>query len=281
MRLGRQAEGRGRFFSAYEYYRDEAKERPSSGQVRSSLARVAPQAAKQLTQRAERAVNQDRHADAWRLYMRALAITPDDPALARLVRMTEEHYPDEIAPAKAAWMRQGEAALAVVPDRSPIRRQLDPPTPTPEPEAPTPDPPVVAENETPKPVEEPTPITPAEPPPADPPRVDSASPDELERRSDGPEGGYLATVILSVEDRRFPRQAHLTDDIHVRIKDTDEEPDADLDIYVGSRRVRKARDVEAGDTIPVRGRSGKPYELVVITIVDRTESVRIGIRAVE
>ena len=265
MRLGRQAETRGRFFSAYEYYCDEAKLRPSSGEVRGSLARVAPRAAKQLTQRADQAVKQGEYADAWRLYMRGLAITPDDPALARLVRMMEKHYPDEIASAKAAWMNQGEVALAVVPDRSPIR-QPEVPAPLPEPE-----PPVVWQ--------EPPPAESAEVIPAAAP--ESPQPDVPDGVPDVSEGGYLVTVIVSVEDHRFPRREHLVDDIHVGVRDTDEGPDADLDVYVGTRRVRKARDVEPGDTIKVRGRSGRPYELVVITIVDRTESVRVGIRPVQ
>ena len=86
------------------------------------------------------------------------------------------------------------------------------------------------------------------------------------------------TAILSVNDWRFPRRTHTVDDLHVRLKDTDHDPDADLDVYMGTKRVHKARDVEPGQGIHVVGRSGKSYEIVVITVVDRTESVRIGIR---
>ena len=42
------------------------------------------------------------------------------------------------------------------------------------------------------------------------------------------------------------------DDIYVTLKDTDSDPDADLDIYLGTTRVRKARDIAPGRGVTVR-----------------------------
>ncbi len=298
MRLGERAERQGRYHVAYDYYCDEAKLRPSSGAVRTALARVAPPAARHYQREAARAADAGNHADAWKLYMRALSITPDDSAIARLIKMLEQHHATAIAPAKTAWMALGGKGLAVASATSPRRHasvqvadehRAGPAVRTGD-----------AAEASESPHREPHQAV-AEARHEAPPRSDNAGAGAARatleqlpqprssvgaqetRKAEKPvpkEGqDYLMTAVLSVKDDRFPRKTHTVDDIHVKLKDTDGDPeDADLDVYLGSKRVKKARDLRAGQGIPVRGRSGKVYDLVVIAIIDRTESVRVGVR---
>ncbi|MCK4659438.1 MAG: hypothetical protein KAV82_07940 [Phycisphaerae bacterium] len=266
MRLGERAERQGYYHRAYEYYCDEAQQRPSRGTVQAAIARVAPRAARHYEQLAGRAADQNNYAEAWRLYMRTLTITPDDAAIVRVIKMLEQYHPEEVAPAKAAWAKQGEKALMVASaasrprseaGRSQPHRQEELQTATGQPSG-----------------HEPTAAEEAEITTVETPSHDSGITVGRSRESDT---DYLMTAILSVKDHRFPRRSHLIDDIHVRLKDTDPDPDADFDLYLGSRRVAKARDVKPGHGMRIRGRSGKWYVVVVIAIVDRTESVRMGV----
>ena len=324
MRLGQRAEQCGYYHEAYEYYCDEAKRRPSSGAVRVAIARSAPRAAQYYERQATCAADAGDYADAWKLYMQALTITPDNSAVARLIRMLEEHHLAAVGPAKAGWMKQGAIALAVAPATSSQHQYPIPArTTAAEPDAPSvpqttseleatqrrPDEPaavVAATHLSPRrtpdhqvdAVAQAAPASEDQAPPPAPPidAVAKAAPVTNDRtppparsgaagnrgRSEAhgtdTDSAYLMTAILSVNDWRFPRRTHTVDDLHVRLKDTDHDPDADLDIYMGTKRVHKARDVEPGQAIHVVGRSGKSYEIVVITVVDRTESARIGIR---
>jgi len=286
MRLGEKAERQGRYHIAYQYYCDEAKVRPSKGPVQAAIARVAPRAAQHYERRAAGAGDAGNYADAWRLYMQALVITPDNTAIADLINMLAEHHPNEIASAKTAWMEQGTIALAVAstnagpavgtttkqePDEGAAVRTTKVAEPEGDPHG--------------GPYEEESVAEPDGDPHSEPyedeqpdPDTNTASTGEVHAPDAAGEGSWLMSAVLSVEDKRFPRKTHTVDDIYVRIKDTDSDPDADLDIFLGTRRVKKVRDIEIGESIHLRGRSGMWYELVVITIVDRTESVRIGIR---
>ena len=303
LRLGERAERHGRYHVAYQYYCDAAKRYPSDRNVQTAISRAAPRAALHYERRAARAVEAENYADAWRWYMQALTITPDDTAIAGMIKMLEQHHAEEVASAKAAWRRHGEASLAV---RS--QSQWPPPSappvdsteesyhvrgaagPGPERQAtsdpdPLHDPRRRAYSATEQPPQDARrgrdlsdvpadPESPIEPTWSDDLRdKDEGRGAQSDERAEGPV--YLMTAILSVEDRRYPRRTHTFDDIHVRLNS---DPDADLDVYVGTQRVRKMRDIKPGQSVRVEGRSGRRYEVVVITIVDRTESVRIGIR---
>jgi hypothetical protein len=314
MKLGRQAEKQGAFHVAHRYYCDEARRHPGRGSVRAAIARVAPRAAQHYALEAARAVDEGRYATGWRLYMRALTITPDDPALARLVRVLEEQHAEEVAPAKAAFMRHGAASLTITPVRELPEYHQPGASPPPPPADQPPDATRIEEF-----AEPPDAGPPAEPqvmisikPPTDrrspsastvprrgaaptddtePKTADEGRPEEApvairpvrprpdERGQRPPHAvGYLASVIVSVEDKRFPRRAHLFDDIHVRLNDTDSDPEAEFDVYLGRKRVAEGDDFRLGDVIRVRGRSGEWYEIFLITIVHETETVRLGIR---
>ncbi|MCP4594834.1 MAG: hypothetical protein GY842_29240 [bacterium] len=294
MGLGKRAEERGCYHIAYRHYCDEAKRAPSNPGVQAAIARVAPEAAQHYACAGAEARDAGDYARAWKLCMRALMITPEDTALSQLIEMLEQHHSGEVASARRAWERYGAATLAVGPmvDQSEARpgsvrsvaewsegerperqaegadpvggrprvAQVGLQRPAADDDVGTNGAIVAAETSEPG-----TPMTPEN-------EADASAREETVE--------YLMTAILSVEDRRFGRQTHALDDLHVRLRDTDPEPDADLDIYLGTTRVKKARDVEPGHGVRVRGRSGKLYDVVLITIVDRTESVRLGIRPV-
>jgi hypothetical protein len=100
----------------------------------------------------------------------------------------------------------------------------------------------------------------------------------LEATSAGQEGAYQFTTILSAGDKRFSRRSQSFDGLRIRLMDTDPELDADFDITLDDARNKRARNIPAGRGVIVRGRSGKWYEVVVLTVVDTTESVRFGVR---
>lgn len=89
---------------------------------------------------------------------------------------------------------------------------------------------------------------------------------------------YLFTGIVSRGDKRFPKELKAIDGLSVKVRDTDRSPDADLDVCLGDQRVARQKDCRVGQAFPVRGHSGREYEVVVLTIVDATETVRFGIR---
>lgn len=292
MRLGERAERQGRCHVAYTYYCDEAKVRPSSGAVQAAIARVAPRAARHCERQGTIAVDAGNYAQAWKWYMQALTISPDDTAIARLIRMLEEHHRKEIAPVKDAWMREGAVALATSPpDTKPASRENAGDAARVENErAPDVGTAVRTGHEGEARAEPAVRTASAEQPDAGsavPRTANVAAPnhgphqgarEDDETAGSQAVGSWLTSAVLSVEDRRFPREVHTVDDIRVKVKDTDPGPDADLDIYLGDKRIEKVRDIKTGESVRVKGRSGGWYELVVITIVDRTESVRIGIR---
>jgi hypothetical protein len=89
---------------------------------------------------------------------------------------------------------------------------------------------------------------------------------------------FLRTAVASREDDRFPKTVSLGDDIRLRVLDTDPDPDADVAIYRGKRRIQKVKNWRVGETVGITGRSGQGYEVQLISIFDSTETVRVGIR---
>ena len=319
MEMGERAERQGRYETAYEYYCAEARERPSAGDVHAAIARVAPRAAQHYERQAARAADAGDYAEAWKGYMHALAIAPDNEAIASLIKLLEEQHADAIAPAKAAWAKQGDGTLAVADTEAPgtdsaargrspaaegpatvgtpparntresatgdkaakdrSKRTTKPPPAkkppaavTDVPAAPVPPPPRQEARVVPRSPEAPV----AEPSP--PPFATDPATAVPESERTAIESGYLTTVILSKKDDRFADKGPMVDDLNVRLKDTSSKGNTDFDVYLGTSRMAKARDVRVGEAVRVRGRSGKWYDVFVLSIVDRTESVRLGIR---
>ena len=229
--------------------------------------------------------------------MRSLSIRPDRELVARSIHRLQRAHPEATAEARRAYLVQGPSVLSDIP----------PPSPSPQEETMFGEALARAEATTPRDVRaDPPPIevTPEPATPADQPVERSAAeaPDDREPETSeqhtadrstshrpGPRPSvshdghkkhrpYLFTGIVSRDDRRYPRKRSTIDGISVKVLDTDPEPDADMAIYVGRRRVAKLKDWRPGWRARVRGRSGRYYEIVITKIEDRRETVHFGVR---
>ncbi len=113
-------------------------------------------------------------------------------------------------------------------------------------------------------------------------RVDRVRPpldraDELRPLSKGYKPACVA-MTLSRRDNRYRRRVVAFDGLSVRLRDTDRDPDADLDIYAGDRRIRKIRDLRPGQTETFTTPSGMSYSLSLTSIDHPTRTVRIALK---
>lgn len=91
-------------------------------------------------------------------------------------------------------------------------------------------------------------------------------------------GKYAMMYTLSKRDRRYPRTCRTVDGITITLKDTDDDMEADFDLYSGNRRIKKIRDLELGRAQTFRGKSGELYRLTLLGVHDESHTVRIGIK---
>jgi len=245
---GRTAEQKGDYHQAYAIYAAATRQSPSNRALARAMARVAPQTV-QYWNRAGGAFESQGDVDrAWRCYMRALLVNPGDPtALAGIERIGEQH-PDTAEAARVAWMRHGERSLQV--GRVPTLSRAD-----------------AAGNAD----------SPAELGPDTRPFPTPAEVEEAER-SRPP--GCVAEATVSRKDRRHRPRAFLYDGLSVEVRDTDRRPRADLNVYLGERRMLKARNLKPGEDAGVTGRSGSRYAVRVLSVEHATETVRVGLFSV-
>lgn len=101
----------------------------------------------------------------------------------------------------------------------------------------------------------------------------------VHRERGASEAEIVMIVYISRENPRYPKRALLTDGLSIKVKDTDPSPlDADLELYLSNKRIGKFADLRIGSVLTVLGRSGRPYELILMHIEDDTETVKIGLR---
>jgi hypothetical protein len=87
--------------------------------------------------------------------------------------------------------------------------------------------------------------------------------------------------LISRDDDRYPKELMTVDDIVVKLKDTDGKPlDADLEIRVG-KNAKEYDDKPTGARIGGFGRSGRRYVIVVLEIIDKTETVRFAVETLD
>jgi hypothetical protein len=113
LRRGEIAEFRGAYHEAYAIYCEAARSTPRSRPVRQALARVAPLAAQYWKNRGHEFQRRRQLDLAWKCYMQALTIRPNDAAALTHVRRVERDYSDQIAAARQAWARYGDRALVL------------------------------------------------------------------------------------------------------------------------------------------------------------------------
>ena len=313
-RLGRQAEERGDSSRAYDEY-CRAGTRSRSGSVSAALERVAPGAADEAESAALAAMDEGRYDDAWRLLMRTLDIMPNHPNVPELIRRIEAEHPAEITAVKTDYLRRGSTALVKgMPDRpilaaaAPTRRKLPPKpdvaSPQPEIKAATSEssrnfkpgvvkqaevgsekmtremrPAPALKPETPKP-QKMKPVPPKQSPPVRelPRGVMTAPRTTRSSSSTNDEGGFLIVHTLSKRDRRYPRITKTMEGITLKLRDTDDDGEVDMDIFDGKRRIKKVRDLEPGDSQTFRGKSGEVYRMTLLGVHHKSHTVRVGIK---
>jgi hypothetical protein len=91
-------------------------------------------------------------------------------------------------------------------------------------------------------------------------------------------GEFEVLQTLSKKNHRFPKRAEIMNGIIVKLKDTDDDLDADLDLYESGHRIKKIRGLEIGRSKTFKDHSGKRYSLTVLSIHHKSHTVRIGIK---
>lgn len=270
-RAGRAAEKKEDWATAYKEYCRAAERYRSNGIVANGLARVRPAAAAQAERAGLTAMDEGRYDDAWRSFMRALDIQPDHANAAQLVRQVECDHSEQIASARNDWLARGSAtlssppqqALAMAPASPRSRRERAASPATPARETTLADSSPSADDE---PGETDTTAAPVRPRPFE---SGPVAPAETQV--------FLSVHTLSLKDRRYARLA-LADGIGVRLKDTEGDGEADLDLFDGKKRIMKVRDLELGRSQTFRGKSGTLYRLTLISVTHTSRTVRLGVK---
>jgi len=306
---GVQAERRDQPQVAYDHYLMAARQNPNAAAA-DGLRRTAAAAAAFWEAEAVLAADEGRYADAWQMWMRVLDIRPDHPTAPDMILRLEQTQPAAIAAVRGDYQRLGSASLAAVrpsgrigaePPEEPVvlaanerpsrDRRAPPPPDTPEPR-----------REAPPPRREPPsrqtsreqPPTPASPPRAEPARPEPAPPKPARPPETPPPsspivaeldpwqawGGreFTAVKTLSLRDRRFPREALMVDGVTVKLRDTDNDLEADLDLLMNNKRFLKIRELPLGRSATFRGQSGVTYRITVLRIHHKTRTAQLGIK---
>ena len=262
------AERAGQHHLAYDLYCEAATELPSDPVIARGIKRNADKAFEHWQRQARAALGRDEYATAWKHFMRALMIRPDDRATARAIRDLEASRAGAVATARREYQQRGAQTLLV---GSPPSR-----SPSPWPTGARQDRPVAPSDgrgaDVSAPAHQGEGVAGSDGGPGKP---DPRTPTE-----DGDAVSVLRTVTVSVKDHRYPRRAETVDGLSVKIADTNDDPDADVEIYLDRKRVRRIKNWTVGRYITVTGRTGQRYHLVLDQITDRTETIRLSVRRV-
>jgi hypothetical protein len=99
------------------------------------------------------------------------------------------------------------------------------------------------------------------------------------RRADNRRAGEFEIVCtLSKRDSRYSRDVTILERIELRLRETDDDPDADLDVFEGNRRLKKLRGMEIGESQSFSSRDGRLFRITILSIHDPSKTVRVGIR---
>jgi len=93
-----------------------------------------------------------------------------------------------------------------------------------------------------------------------------------------PKPDATLAMTLSKRDKRYARRLSAMDGLAVRLRDTDNDPDADLDIYADDKRIRKIRNLEPGQSETFTTPSGAAYSISLLSVNHPTRTVRIAIK---
>ncbi len=102
---------------------------------------------------------------------------------------------------------------------------------------------------------------------------------KVRREAGASEGDFIKIVRVSQDDNRYPKIASLANGLRIKVKDTDKSPlDADMEVYLGQRRIGKFKDLRKNSIISVMDRFSNTYEIVILDIFDSEETVTVGLR---
>ena len=274
-RQGRAAEKRGDAHLAYEYYYSAAERNPDNSTVAAAIKRVAPTAATYWHSQARIAWTEGRYPDAWRMAMRGLEIRPDHPGALELIRQLETQHPTTVASAKQAWSRRGSKALVSADQARSVPGEgskgadgRDSVAMATHAAGGSASGRSSAETERAAQADGRSGREPGE------------SPRNRAKRSRGPARHIKFPIIrtLSKKDERYDRRMKAVDGIAIKLRDTDDDLDVDLDLLKGDKRIQKIRELRIGGSKLFQGRSGTWYRLTVLDIRHKTRTVRLSIK---
>jgi hypothetical protein len=295
------AERAGEYHVAYDRYCEAAQSLPSDRTILRGINRTAPEAFRYWQRRARAALDREDYQAAWKHLMRALMIRPNDEATPLKIRALEANHAQAVAGARRAWLMDGAETLVVAdePTQRPPRRQGDVqrddrPAQADQPASVSTDRRMARSHQSESPGSgrravtsgrnEPLPSRTSAPPTHGAEAAGSPGRDPGHKPAARPATphrdrvSYLATATVSRKDNRYPKKVETVDGIFVKIKDTDDDPDADVEIYLDSKRIRRISNWRVGQHVTVVGRSGRLYDIVLRDITDSTESIRVGVR---
>jgi len=294
----------GEYDRAAAAFRQAIAQDPQNSGYRTALAEAQALAADQHVEQAEKLLAQHRPSAAKQELQIALDQMPAHPKAILMVGPAENQIrqcEELLEQARAARQREDWADARRLTDEAAridaSHPQLQParpaeastrlpatsPAPIPEPPGPAPvakrpqDPPAPQRTRPPRQViPPPRPVPPPSPPPppkrADPPK--QQSPRQI-RRHQTLRRVFLGTV--SRDDDRYNKEIQTVDGIRVKVSDTDKKPlDADLEIRVGSARLKR-KNQRVGARIHVRGVSGRAYQVLILAIEDKDETVHFAV----
>ena len=93
-----------------------------------------------------------------------------------------------------------------------------------------------------------------------------------------PKPDTTTAMTLSKRDKRYARRLSAMDGLSVRLRDTDNDPDADLDIYANDKRIRKIRNLEPGQSETFTTPSGAAYSISLLSVNHPTRTDRITLK---
>lgn len=281
---GRSAELRGDAGRAYDNYCRAAASHQTHPSIADSIERTAPAAAAEAERAAITAMDAGHYDEAWRMWMRALEIRPADHEAIEMIKKIERDHPTEIACVKADWQARGHVTLALAPAvKPPVAAARKPRESAAEDDQsafaaaePTDD--DLERNVAPRFDKSDRPVPPETQSRSDDPAKSTASNRRVVTAAPTPTPQYVVVFTVSRRDRRYPRVHLAIDEVNVRIEDTEDDPEVDLDLLIGKKRIKKIRDMESGATQTFRGASGAMYRLTVLGIHHKSHTARIGIR---
>ncbi len=289
--LARKYELGGKHHLAYEEYLKSVKAKPSDKAAVAGLRRTAPKAAKYWQWQAIKTAECEEWNRAAMCHLKALQIKPDEQSSLFTLRQIGQHHPNDVELAHEALSSGNlsrEVLAMTVPEpgitdategSEPVRSAAIKPGVEPKPTTPGSQPLVVTPGSEPFVLPEPT--TPARSRERG--NVRRTDPYEqqpkVRHEAGASEGDFIMVVRVSQDNDRFPKRTSLANGFGIKVKDTDKSPlDADMEVYLGRRRIGRFKDLRKNSVISVVDRSSNTYEIVILDIYDPEETVTVGLR---